>query len=365
MMNNCLQLYFHIPFCVSKCAYCAFFSRPDCSDALMSEYTAALIRQTKAFPAEKYKVSSVYFGGGTPTVLGATRLSSVLKAVLERFDVAENAEITFEANPKTVSLADLCTLKAAGFNRVSLGAQSFNDETLRLLGRAHTAADFTACYRNVRRAGFENVSADLIFALPNESTDKLVYSVKTLVGLEPEHISVYGLSVEEGTPLWRQKESLSFPDEDEEERQYNTLCRILADGGYEHYEISNFAKPGYAAQHNVGYWKRIPYFGFGAGAHSFYESRRFCTENDIAAYIENSKRGFLVPTGFDAAKPLSATEAQEERIMLGLRLAEGVRLDAAVPPYITEGGFAVYENGRLSLTEKGFRVSNAIISKFI
>lgn len=364
-MNSELQLYYHIPFCVSKCAYCSFFSKPCCSDTVMSEYTAALIRQTKAFPAEGYKISTIYFGGGTPTVLGAKRLFSVLEAVLERFDVAENAEITFEANPKTVSFSDLCVLKAAGFNRVSLGAQSFNNETLRLLGRAHTAEDFTDCYRKVRMAGFDNVSTDLIFALPNESTGKLLHSVKTLVSLEPEHISVYGLSVEEGTPLWRQKESLSFPAEDEEERQYDSLCRILADGGYEHYEISNFSKPGYAARHNVGYWKRVPYFGFGAGAHSFYENRRFCTENDIAAYIENSNSGFLAPTDFYCAQPLSPTEAEEERIMLGLRLAEGVQLEANVPPYITEGGFATYENGRLALTEKGFRVSNAIISKFI
>lgn len=364
-MNKELQLYYHIPFCLSKCAYCSFFSKPHCSDAVMGEYTAALIRQTKAFPARGYTVSSVYFGGGTPTVLGAARLAAVLEAVLGHFDVNKNAEITFEANPKTVSFSDFCTLKAAGFNRTSLGAQSFNNKTLRLLGRAHTAEDFTECYRNARSAGFDNINADLIFALPNERTDELLHSVNTLADLEPEHISVYGLSVEPDTELWRRKESLSFPDEDEEERQYFALCRILAAHGYEHYEISNFSKRGYAARHNLGYWKRVPYFGFGAGAHSFYENRRFRTENDIAAYIDNTEYGFLAPTGFDTAQPLSPAEVEEERIMLGLRLAEGVRLEATVPQYITEGGFATYENGRLALTEKGFRVSNAIISKFI
>lgn len=360
-----LMLYYHFPFCLSKCAYCAFFSKAGIGDETVEEYTKALISQTEGFPTDGIEVTSVYFGGGTPTVAGEKRLCEVLGAVKKRFSLSENAEITVEANPKTVSANGLRALRKAGFNRLSIGAQSFNDGTLKLLERPHNAADFVRCFEDARNAGFDNISADLIFALPGESTDMLMHSVRSLIELKPEHISVYGLSVEEGTPLWRKKESLSFPDEEEEERQYFLLCEALAKAGYSHYEISNFARPGYESRHNTGYWKRTPYFGFGAGAHSFYENRRFSSPCDIDAYIRESSHGCFAPTGFSSAAEISEAEAVEERIMLGLRLSEGVRIDGVIPPELTENGLAALKNGRVCLTEKGFRVSNAIIALFI
>ncbi len=366
-MSKDLMLYFHIPFCISKCAYCAFYSTPKWDEALLDRYTNALISQVAAFVnSDDYKVSSVYFGGGTPTVLGAERLCRVLDAVKTAFLLYEDAEITLEANPKTIDEDGLKILRANGFNRLSLGAQSFNDSTLKLLNRAHTAADFEACFKSARNAGFDNINADLIFALPNESPEMLEYSIDRLSSLKPEHISVYGLSIEDGTPLFLRKKEYAFPTEEGEEAQYDMLCKKLNFAGYIHYEISNFAFKGKEARHNTGYWKRVPYFGFGAGAHSFFEGRRFSTPASITDYIEKSADGFLSPTDYAVAPIISATEAEEERIMLGLRLNEGVQIDeSCVPPIITKQGLGVYQNGVLALTERGFRVSNTLINMIL
>ncbi len=360
-----LQLYYHFPFCLSKCAYCAFFSKPCVSAETIEAYISALIRQTRSFEAEGYEVSSIYFGGGTPSIAGAKHINDLLNAIYLKFKLCADVEITLEANPKTIDLEGLQHLKAGGINRLSLGAQSFNNQTLKTLNRAHTAEDFVFCFNSARQAGFNNINADLIFALPNEKTEMLLYSVRSLADLQPEHISVYGLSIEEGTPLWAKKESLFFPDEEEEERQYDLLCNELSTAGYEHYEISNFAKHGFRSTHNTGYWKRTPYFGFGAGAHSFFENRRFYTKEDISTYIENSKNGFKAPTNFASSTIIDEKEAEEERIMLGLRLADGVSISKNVPKHLIKNGLVKIEHGNLCITEKGFRVSNAIIAEFI
>lgn len=360
-----LQLYYHFPFCLSKCAYCSFFSRAGVNDETIARYTDAVISQTKGFDARGYEICSVYLGGGTPTVAGAGRLAAILDCAHGSFKFSRDAEITVEANPKTVDLDGLSLLKSAGVNRLSIGAQSFNDDTLRLLNRPHTAKDFVRCFDLARKAGFDNISADLIFALPGENAERLMHSVRSLISLAPEHISVYGLTVEEGTPLWDKKESLSFPDEDEEERQYFLLCEELSKAGYGHYEISNYAKPGFESRHNIGYWKRTPYFGFGAGAHSFYKSRRFFTSCDIEAYIDNVRRVKALSAAFAEAKVIDDAEAEEERIMLGLRLSEGIALDRRVPRRLIDEGLVAYKDGRVRITEKGFRVSNSIISQLI
>lgn len=364
-MQN-LMLYYHIPFCVSKCSYCSFYSTPCGNEELKTEYTKALIRQTTCFDDKgKHLVSSVYFGGGTPSVLGCEKLARVLETVFQSFSLAKDAEITVEVNPCTVDRQGLSLLKNAGFNRLSIGAQSFNNKTLRLLNRAHSSEDFVKCLEAARSVGFSNVSADLIFGLPNETATDLAYSLNRLVALEPEHISVYNLSIEENTPLFRKKELYSFPDEEEEERQYELVCNTLAKGAYNHYEISNFAKEGFEAKHNSGYWEGVPYFGFGAGAHSFYKNRRFDTPCDITAFINSSHGTFLDPTSYKNAAVLTADELEEERIMLGLRLAKGVKIKSPVPKQLIDTGLVTYSNGITALTEKGFRVSNAIISLFI
>ncbi len=364
-MQN-LMLYYHIPFCVSKCAYCAFYSLPMAEDGIKAEYTEALIRQTEGFEdSEGYLVSSVYFGGGTPSVLGCENIARVMAAVKSRFTLADNAEVTVEVNPCTVDRQGLSLLKDAGFNRLSIGAQSFNERTLKLLNRAHSATDFINCFETARSVGFTNISADLIFGLPNETLEDLAYSVERLCHLEPEHISLYSLSIEENTPLFYKKDTFTFPDEDEEEIQYKLICDTLASRGYRHYEISNFAKEGCHARHNSGYWEGVPYFGFGAGAHSFYKGRRFETKQDVNAFIKNAYGTATAPTEFDAAPVLTEAELEEERIMLGLRLAKGIKIKSPVPKQLIDTGLVNYKDGVLSLTEKGFRVSNAIIAMFI
>ncbi len=355
---NKLMLYYHIPFCLSKCAYCAFYSKPCIDSTTKAAYKQALIRQTESFNYKGEELVSVYFGGGTPTVMGCDALCEVLDTVKRVFTVDGTVEITVEANPKTVSYEELCKLRQAGFNRLSLGAQSFNDKTLALLGRAHSSEDFVHCFEDARRAGFDNISADLIFALPDESTEDFLYSLNRLISLSPEHISVYSLSIEEGTRLYTEQKKYRFPTEDEEEKQYFTLCDTLTKSGYVHYEISNFAKKGYEARHNSGYWKRIPYFGFGAAAHSFYGGERFSAVEDIDSYINK-------PRFIDVEK-IGAEAAEEERILLGLRLAEGIEYDTEkIPKYLFTEGYIKKSGQRIALTEKGFRVSNRIISLLI
>ena len=361
-----LMLYFHIPFCVSKCAYCSFYSIPKAKEELKEEYATALIRQTKLFEnSDKYTVRSVYFGGGTPTVLGVDRLEKVFNSVFKTFNVINNAEVTIEVNPCTVDKQWLSLLKSIGVNRLSIGAQSFNDKTLKLLNRAHSADDFLRCYSQARKVGFSNISADLIFALPNETLADFTHSVNSLIELKPEHVSIYGLSVDEGTPLFKNKSSYAFPSEDEEEQQYEVLCELLKMAGYSHYEISNFSLPNYESKHNCGYWQRMPYFGFGAGAHSFFKCRRFEAARDVLAFIKNSHISFTAPTNYDTSVPLSEVEAEEERIMLGLRLKRGVEITKPVPKYLLDNGLVKKHGNTVSLTERGFRVSNSIIAMLI
>ncbi len=361
------MLYFHIPFCVSKCAYCGFFSKAGCDGVLKQKYAEALIKQIEGFAdSDRYTVPSVYFGGGTPTVLGVEALSDVLASVFKHFHVENAAEITVEANPKTVSLDGLCRLKKAGFNRLSLGAQSFNDKTLKLLKRAHDSEDFKECFLNARQAGFYNINADLIFALPEESNADFLHSLTSLIALEPEHISIYSLSLEKGTRLYEQQNLYRFPSEDEEEEQYAVLCDKAVSAGYKHYEISNFSKTGFESRHNCGYWKRVPYFGFGAGAHSFYEGKRFSACCDIEEFVEKVNLGYLAPTDYSLSIPISEAEAEEERIMLGLRLAEGVDIERFdLPGYLFSEGYITKNGQRIALTEKGFRLSNRIISMLV
>ena len=361
-----LMLYYHIPFCVSKCAYCAFYSIVNADDELKESYTAALIRQTKGFEDSKsYVIRSIYFGGGTPSVLGAERITRILNAIFTTFNVFHDAEITVEVNPCTIDKQGLSLLKAGGVNRLSIGAQSFNNATLKLLNRAHSAEDFVNCYNSARSVGFNNISADLIFSLPQETINDFRFSLKSLIKLEPEHVSVYGLGIEEGTPLFEKQSLYTFPTEDEEEEQYQVLCCMLAEAGYRHYEISNFSKSEFESRHNCGYWKRIPYFGFGAGSHSFFEGKRFETKKDLYSYISKTLEGFTAPTNFDSATTITADEAEEERIMLGLRLSDGVKIKKPVPKYLIDTGLVYIVDNKVCLTEKGFRLSNSIISLLI
>ena len=360
--DNNVSLYIHVPFCVKKCAYCAFFSAPCASEAQKDEYVSALSRRISSLP--KLKAQTVYFGGGTPTVLGAKRLSDLLDAVLKYAYVAPDAEITLEANPGTVDAKDFKTLAAAGFNRLSLGMQSADDGTLALLGRIHTNREFLRCYDSARRY-FGNISLDMIFALPGSGFEK---TLEQIFACAPEHVSAYSLILEEGTPLFDRRFSLRFPDEDEEERQYDAICEAAVKKGYKHYEISSFALPGRESRHNRVYWERGEYVGLGPAAHSFYQNKRFSVPSDTNLFIKNSSLPFLGDTDFARAAEITPEEAEEERIMLGLRLADGV----VIPPEkiaaareIVSAGYGTLNGSVFALNERGFRISNEIIARIL
>ena len=362
-MTNDLSLYFHIPFCVRKCAYCAFYSLPGQSDALKEEYAEAVLRQFEFFEDER-RATSVYFGGGPPTELGIDALCKLISTAAERF-AEEDCEITVEVNPGAVDRKGLAALRGAGANRLSVGVQSSNDEILKKLGRIHRFKDTVDCFENARAAGFSDISADVMFALPYGEPERFGEELLRIIELEPTHISAYSLQLEEGTKLYALKDRLEFPGEDAEENEYDTLCGIAEKNGFKHYEISSYAKPGFESRHNSGYWSMREYFGFGAGAHSFYGGKRFSAPNDVKRFIERSKLSLYAPTDFDKVLPLSKKDLFEEKIMLGLRTCKGAEIPdnkRGVAQMIASQGFGTFENGVLRLNSKGFRVSNKIIS---
>ena len=366
-MTNSISLYFHIPFCLKKCDYCAFFSLANQADEVKQAYYEALLRQISHFKTDK-EIKSIYFGGGTPTTLGASRLCSLLHAVKQSLTLSQDCEITLEVNPKTVDLSSLTELRKSGFNRLSIGVQSADDSVLRSLGRVHSFQDALFCISDARKAGFTNVSADIIFALPYQTDEAFVSGIEKIVKTGVNHISAYSLQLEEGTPLYERASRLSFPDEDSEEWQYSRLCAILKENGFTHYEISSFAKNGDFSRHNLNYWACGEYFGFGAGAHSHYLGRRFSTPCDIDAFIEKSHLSLLAPTDFDASPILTEAEREEERIMLGLRTSFGVKIPDKkhhVGIKVASLGYGSYKDGVLSLNSRGFRVSNAIIAELL
>ncbi|MBO5914053.1 MAG: radical SAM family heme chaperone HemW [Clostridia bacterium] len=368
-MTNKLSLYFHIPFCVKKCDYCAFYSLANQNDELIDSYFQALCRQVSSLQTQSV-IKTVYFGGGTPPLLAIPRLIALLDLIRTRFKLAPDCEITIEINPKTVDYHALSALRAAGFNRLSVGIQSANDSVLQSLGRIHTFADAVECFDSARRAGFKNVSADIILALPYRPHGTLVSELNAILSLNPDHISAYSLQLEEGTPLYKRRESLILPDEDDEEEEYRVLCNTLSQRGYKHYEVSSFAREGFESRHNSIYWECGEYFGFGAGAHSYYLGKRFSAKPDVNSFIEKSHLSPFAPTDFDSSPILTDTEREEEAIMLGLRTAKG----AVIPENKKHIGIKVHSLGygdydprtrRLALNSRGFRVSNAIIADIL
>lgn len=361
-MSN-TSLYIHIPFCKRKCAYCAFFSLCGSPNSLIDDYFAALKAQISLLPPQKF--STVYFGGGTPTFAGASRCAGLLEHIYMTHSVDNDAEITIEANPGTVDHEAFCTLKAAGFNRLSLGLQSASDKVLSAMGRAHTVGDFNDAYNSALAAGFTNISVDMIFGLPKEFGDGLDDTVRLIKALDPQHISAYSLSVEPKTKLFQKKDVLTFPTEDEEEEQYKFICDSFS--GYEHYEISSFAKLGYRSRHNSAYWKLTPYLGIGAAAHSFYENKRFSYPSDVKGFIECAGKPFG-NSDFFSAIPESSAELDEDRIMLGLRTSDGAVLNGSQikkAATAVKAGLAELIGDRLILNSAGYRVSNEIIAEIL
>ena len=364
-----LGLYIHIPFCRQKCAYCDFYSLPSREDK-MDAYTDALIRHIRevAPRTESHRVDTVYFGGGTPSYLGAERLRSILRAVMKGCPVTRDAEITLEANPDSAcDIKALRTLRRAGFNRLSLGVQSADDGLLRAIGRIHTFAQVQQSVTAARKAGFRNISMDLIYGLPGQTMQQWDDTLSAVIALAPEHISCYGLKLEPGTPLYERRLEETFPDDDAQAYMYLYAVTALEQNGYGQYEISNFAKPGYESRHNLKYWRMQEYAGFGPGAHSDFGGVRYAYVRDLDGYIG----GRLILSESESDATLTR---DYEYVMLSLRTAEGIDrryfettyrqrfqpMEELLVQYERAGLACRTENG-WRLTPRGFLVSNSII----
>lgn len=324
-------LYIHYPFCQRKCLYCSFNSTDDVS-INPEEYCAGILREMELRSqtmGDEIAAVTLYFGGGTPSLMDPSLAERLIMAARRIFRLTADAEVTLECNPGTVKKESLAAFRSAGVNRISLGAQSFHDFLLSGLGRLHSAADALEAVGAVRDAGFGNVGIDLIHSIPGQSAAMWESDLERACALELEHISVYGLTVEEGTPFARQEREggLQLPDEDQSAAMYEMASEFLVSRGFEHYEIANFARPGFRSRHNSGYWQRLPCLGFGAGAHSFLprpgNGIRFSNAEGISDYLRSLAEGTLPVSD---SCPLSRREAMAERLFLGLRLSEGVNL---------------------------------------
>ena len=358
-----IGVYVHIPFCQKKCNYCDFYSITDFSDA--KKYTDAVISEIREFYQNNDEIAdTIYFGGGTPTAIEPEFIGKILSEI----KAAKNAEITIEANPKTFDSLQLMQYKKYGINRVSMGLQSAIDDELKLLGRIHSFADFLNSFEMLRNAGFHNINSDIMYGLPYSTEKTLEKTLSELVRLKCEHISAYALTLSKNTPLY--KMDYKYPDDDEVFSQYELVNHML--NGYIHYEISNYASSdGKKSQHNMKYWTNKPYIGFGAGAHSYFGDKRWEIISDKEKYIAERKK--------ENIQIIGKNDRYFEYIMLNLRLKEGIDLKYIKDEFdidILEKyknqieknmkfGYLIHENETIFLTEKGFFVSNSIISNFL
>lgn len=362
---NTLGIYIHVPFCGRKCDYCDFYSVNWSSSAAV-DYTAAVLRNIRHYSDTARTVDTVYFGGGTPSLLTAEQTGSIISEIRSCFDLDSNAEITLEANPCTLNAVKLKELRSIGVNRLSIGVQSMIDHELKTLGRLHTARRAEQAVLEAAEAGFENISCDLMIALPDQKTESMRYSAEKLAALPIQHISAYILNTENGTPFDCAEIRDRLPDEDDTAELYLAMAELLEKRGFMQYEVSNFAKKGFESRHNCRYWKCMDYLGIGPAAHSCYEGKRFAVERDIAAFIADDVQQVTVtdeaPCGF------------EEFSMLRLRLKEGLLLDDVeehkadilrkLPPLINDG-YAETDGERIWLTPKGFLMSNSVIEYLV
>jgi len=366
-----LSLYLHIPFCLSKCPYCDFASIPYDGN-LVNNYLSALLSEIKSFSGRK--VDTLYLGGGTPTVLKLEQLDKIIRAVKGHYILTPNCEMTIEANPNTLDQSKSKALRRMGFNRISLGIQSFNDRELKVLGRIHNAAQAIQSFDMLKAGGFENIGLDLIFGIPSQTIKSWKSSLEKAAGLFPQHISTYSLTLEAGTKFYqmRKQGKLRLPSDEKVRQMY--LCSIdyLSSRGHRQYEISNFCLPGFESQHNLKYWNHKEYLGFGASAHSFCKNKRWGNTRGVKEYIESMKeKGKAIEFEEDLSKEQLITEA----IFLGLRKNDGINLKRFYKDFrvklentkeekinhLMKMGFLLKRGNSLRLTKKALPVADSII----
>ena len=387
-MNNMkkrdLELYLHIPFCVKKCNYCDFFSAAGSREE-QEAYVQAMIQEIRGYKdsLHSYEVKTVFLGGGTPSLLSERQAEELFQSLYDSFTIQKDAEITMEVNPGTVNLEKLKQYKAVGVNRLSLGLQSARNEELQRLGRIHTYEDFLATWNFTEKAGFENRNIDLMSALPGQTKESWEKTLRQVLALQPEHISAYSLIIEEGTPFYQLyekdverrdagEEPELIPSEEEERAMYEATGRILKEQGYLHYEISNYAKPGRECCHNLGYWQRRDYLGFGLGASTLLNPVRYKNTENLEAYLggDFSKKEFFV---------LTKDNQIEETMFLGLRVLEGVSKEQFREQFSCElrvvyrkeleklekEGLLEEEGDFVRLTSRGIDLSNPVLAEFL
>lgn len=373
-----LGIYVHVPFCRSKCEYCDFYSVTDRDDKTMDSYLEAVCTHIKEAGAlaPGYLVDTVYFGGGTPTFFGAEGMAQILGVIRKSFRVANSAEITFEANPDSVSERLLKRLRSEGFNRVSLGIQCDNDAILKKIGRPHDYAQAVTAVQRIRKAGFRNLSVDLMYGLPGQTLEQWEKTLNNVLRLSPEHISCYGLKVEEGTPLHSYKDCCNLADDDTQADMYLSAIEILRSFGFRQYEISNFCRKGAVSRHNMKYWTGGEYLGFGPDASSDFAGRRFTIVRDLWEYIDGIRSGGQV---LREVQQIPRWERAGEYLMTRLRTSTGIDpkeyekkfmlsfapLEKALLKFRDQRLAQKTFDGRWHLTPHGFLLSNSIISDLL
>jgi len=375
-----LGLYIHLPFCISKCPYCDFNSYQLKEDNQISSYISALYQEINAYSQKlkKSNVKTIYLGGGTPTILSGVQIYNIIEFCKDKFTIDKDVEITIEANPGTVDGEKIKLLIESGINRLSLGAQSFNNIFLKKLGRIHNVQDIIDSYSLAREVGFNNINIDIMFALPDQITEDLQATLKKAVSLKPDHLSLYNMTIKPGTEYYKEykRGKLKLPDEDEEFDMYNWAIIFLEDSGFEHYEIANFARPHKRSIHNLIYWHNKPYLGIGAGAYSFIRGYRYMNYENPARYIKEIMSGKLPVNN---GEKLSLRKRMIETIILGLRTKDGVsykkfktRFGVNLNNIFSEQtkklinlGLLQKDNYRIKLTNKGIFLANTVFREFV
>lgn len=378
-MKKDLGLYIHIPFCVKKCEYCDFLSW-NAGEEERQQYVAALLSEIESYRefAKGYRVSTIFIGGGTPSVLLPKQMEDILQKIYEIFELERRPEITVEVNPGTVDEEKLQCYKENGVNRLSMGLQSVKDEKLRLLGRIHTYQEFVESYELARKAGFDNISIDLISSVPGQTLQEWKEELETAAAQNPEHISVYQLIIEEGTPFYEKyaEHPELLPDEETSREIYLWTGKFLKEAGYEQYEISNYAKPGKESRHNLKYWERGDYLGLGLGAASMVRNIRMSNTKDMRTYLERCDKP---KTMREDVQFLEEPRQMEEFMFLGLRKTRGVskkeferifgrEMDMVYEKALhkcLENGMLLEHKDRIFLSEEGTLLSNMVLSEFL
>ena len=374
-----LAMYIHIPFCISKCYYCDFNSYSDKNEYIL-DYIKHVNNELKMYSkiVSKYKIKTIFIGGGTPSSIKASYIYEILKNIYKNFNVSDIIEVSIELNPKTVDDEKLKTYKEIGINRISIGCQSLQDKILKSIGRVHTSSDFHKTYELIIKHGFSNINVDLMFGLPEQSTNDVLSTLSDITSLEVNHISLYSLIIEEGTKFynWYNNSKIKLPEEDEERNMYHQSIDYLKDQGYNHYEISNFAKSGFECEHNLFYWQLKPYIGIGLGAHSNIGGKRFWNYGDFESYFVNIRDGMLPISGEEV---INTEMEMAEFLILGLRLIKGIskkefyqRFNISVDDVYgevlkthRESGLLYIDEEYIKFTSKGLDLANLIFVDLI